>query len=114
MTTLSKKDRRCCSGFITPGDGSEDVFNHREQFKNTEELQQGDTVSHDTAKSQRGTSRGQRQLHRHRGQPHLHRNYGCDSEQHCGACSRKCHQIQEYIASVGDKHHAMMIYARKI
>ena len=37
-----------------------------------------------------------------------------DNEQHCGACSRKCHQIQGYIASVGDKHHAMMIYARNI
>ena len=48
-------ERNCgsCSSVITPQDGSDDVFIHCKQLVDTEGLQQGDTVTYDTAKSKR-------------------------------------------------------------
>ena len=48
---------------ITQEDRSDDVSIHCKQLDGTEALQQEDTVSHDTAKSQRHAHRGQLQLH---------------------------------------------------
>ena len=40
---------------ITPDDGCEEIFIHCQQLVGTEELQQGDNVSHDTTTARRST-----------------------------------------------------------
>ena len=40
-------------GFITPGDGGEDVYIHCKQLIDTKVLQQGDTVAYDTEHDKR-------------------------------------------------------------
>ena len=53
LITPSKKKRGSCNGCITLVDGGDDVFIHCQQLVHIEGLQQGETVSYDTAKSKR-------------------------------------------------------------
>ena len=50
--TVEEK-RASWSGFITPEIESDNVFIHCKQSDDTERLQEGETVSYDTAKSKR-------------------------------------------------------------